>query len=103
MQSRTYGRSQQGPGRIAQIHEIVPDVRQKLPYRTESALPVCLMYASGEGVTMKESIRKILCCVCRNPMVLTASGSGEEKRWRCNTPGCVIYDYALRKNRYLLQ
>jgi hypothetical protein len=52
---------------------------------------------------MKESVRKIICCVCRRPMILTASGSGDEKHWRCNTPGCVIHDYARRKNRYLLQ
>jgi hypothetical protein len=52
---------------------------------------------------MKESMRKILCCICRKPMILIVSGSGEEKRWRCNTPGCVIHEYALMKNRYLLQ
>lgn len=52
---------------------------------------------------MKKSLRTILCCVCRMPMVPTMSGTGEEKLWRCNTKGCMIHDYALWKNRYLLQ
>ena len=56
-----------------------------------------------EGKTMKESMKKILCCVCRKPMVRILSGSGEKKRWRCMTPGCVINEYAQRKNRSFLQ
>jgi len=56
-----------------------------------------------EGKTMKESMRKILCCVCRKPMVLILSGTGEKKLWRCTTPGCVIHEYLRRKKKSLLQ
>ena len=58
LQLRTSGRSQQGPSRIALMHAIVPDVRQKLPCRAELALPVCLMYASNKGGSDHEGIHE---------------------------------------------
>lgn len=52
-----------------------------------------------KGKTVKESMRTIFCCDCRRPMVLIP-GPGGRKLWNCTTPGCVIHEYARRKNRY---
>jgi hypothetical protein len=52
-----------------------------------------------EGKTVKESARKILCCVCRRPMILHLSESGERNLWRCTKAGCVIHEYAQREKR----
>ena len=56
-----------------------------------------------EGKTVKESVRKIFCCVCRRPMILIRSGSGERNLWRCTTAGCVIHEHAKRDKQYLPQ